>query len=133
MNHAGIKLERQAHESLTIPQDGYANAVRFLAGEDAAGDFGDEGKKFREAVRAEPTLLIVFGSEYRGRDIAALVNFGLALPNARFACLGDYVNSRGAADMGLLPGLLPGYVPVAQGGAFAEEYGDCLLYTSRCV
>jgi NADH-quinone oxidoreductase subunit G len=131
VNHAGIKLERQAHESLTIPQDGYANAVRFLAGEDTAGDFPgvqslDEAKKFREAVRAEPTLLIVFGSEYRGRDIEALVNFGLTLPNARFACLGDYVNSRGAADMGLLPGLLPGYVPVAQAGAFAEEYGDAL-------
>ena len=126
VNHAGIKLVRQAHESLTIPQDGYANAVRFLAGEDAAGDFGDEAKKFREALRAEPALLIVFGSEYRGRDIEALVNFGLALPHARFACLGDYVNSRGAADMGLLPGLLPGYVPLAQGGAFAEEYGDAL-------
>ncbi len=36
----------------------------------------------------------------------------MKLPQARFACLGDYVNSRGAADMGLLPGFLPGYVPV---------------------
>jgi NADH-quinone oxidoreductase subunit G len=126
VNHAGIKLERQAHDSLIIPQDGYANAVRFLAGEDAAfpgTQLGDEAKKFREALRAEPTLLIFFGSEFRGRDIDALVNFGLGLPQARFACLGDYVNSRGAADMGLLPGLLPGYVPVTQAGAFAEEYG----------
>ena len=129
VNHAGIKLERQAHESLIIPQDGYANAVRFLGGEDAAfpgTQLGDEAKKFREALRAEPSLLIIFGSEYRGRDIDALVNFGMGLPHARFACLGDYVNSRGAADMGLLPGLLPGYVPVAQGGAFAEEYGEAL-------
>ena len=80
VNHAGIKLERQAHESLIIPQDGYANAVRFLAGEDAAfpgTQLGDEAKKFREALRAEPSLLIVFGSEYRGRDIDALVNFGI--------------------------------------------------------
>jgi NADH-quinone oxidoreductase subunit G len=129
VNHAGIKLERQAHQSLIIPQDGYANAVRFLAGEDAAfpgTQLGDEAKTFREALRAEPTLLIIFGSEYRGRDIDALVNFGMGLPHATFACLGDYVNSRGAADMGLLPGFLPGYVPVAQGGAFAEEYGDAL-------
>ncbi len=127
VNHAGIKLERQAHQSLIIPQDGYANAVRFLAGEDAAfpgTQLGDEAKKFREALRAEPNLLIIFGSEYRGRDIDALVNFGVWLPNARFACLGDYVNSRGAADMGLLPGLLPGYVPVEHGGPFAEEYGE---------
>ena len=28
--------------------------------------------------------------------------------------------------MGLLPGLLPGYVPVSQAGAFAEEYGNLL-------
>jgi NADH-quinone oxidoreductase subunit G len=129
VNHTGIKLERQAHESLMIPQDGYANVVRFLAGEDAAFpgvELGDEAKKFRQALRAEPTLLIIFGSEYRGRDVEALVNFGMGLPQARFACLGDYVNSRGAADMGLLPGLLPGYVPVTQGGAFAEEYGDAL-------
>jgi NADH-quinone oxidoreductase subunit G len=129
VNHIGIKLERQAHESLIIPQDGYANVVRFLAGEDAAFpgvQLGDEARKFREALRAEPSLLIIFGSEYRGRDVEALVNFGMGLPQARFACLGDYVNSRGAADMGLLPGLLPGYIPVTQGGAFAEEYGDAL-------
>jgi NADH-quinone oxidoreductase subunit G len=129
VNHTGIKLERQAHESLIIPQDGYASVLRFLSGEDAAFpgvQLGDEAKKFRDALRAEPTLLIVFGSEYRGRDVDALVNFGMGLPQARFACLGDYVNSRGAADMGLLPGLLPGYVPVTQGGAFAEEYGDSL-------
>jgi NADH-quinone oxidoreductase subunit G len=129
VNHTGIKLERQAHDSLIIPQDGYANVVRFLAGEDAAFpgvQLGDEAKKFREALRAEPSLLITFGSEYRGRDVEALVNFGMGLPQARFACLGDYVNSRGAADMGLLPGLLPGYIPVTQGGAFAEEYGGAL-------
>jgi NADH-quinone oxidoreductase chain G len=132
VNHAGIKLERQAHESLVIPQDGYANAIRFLAGEDAAfpgTQLGDEAKKFREALRAEPNLLIVFGSEYRGRDIDALVNFGLGLPHACFACLGDYVNSRGAADMGLLPGLLPGYVGVRQGGPFTEEYGGTMPST----
>ena len=132
VNHAGIKLERQAHQSLIIPQDGYANAVRFLGGEDSAfpgPQMGDEAKKFREALRAEPGLLIIFGSEYRGRDIEALVNFGMGLPHARFACLGDYVNSRGAADMGLLPGMLPGYVPVAQGGPFAEEYGEALPAT----
>jgi NADH-quinone oxidoreductase chain G len=131
VNHAAIKLERQAHDSLTIPQDGYANAVRFLAGEDAAfpGQLSDEAKKFRDALVAEPTLLILFGSEYRGRDVDALVNFGLSLPHANFACLGDYVNSRGAADMGLLPSLLPGYVGVTEGGPFAEEYGEALPRT----
>jgi NADH-quinone oxidoreductase subunit G len=129
VNHTGIKLERQAHETLIIPQDGYANAIRFLGGEDVALQMGENARKFREALRAEPTLLIIFGSEYRGRDIESLVKFGMGLPQARFACLGDYVNSRGAADMGLLPGLLPGYVPVTQPGAFSEEYGNLLPQT----
>ena len=44
----------------------------------------------------------------------------------KFACLGDYANSRGAADMGLLPDRLPGYLPVAAPGAFAGEYGNSL-------
>src|ERR1700744_6176042 len=132
VNHAGIKLERQAHQSLIIPQDGYANAIRFLAGEEQTFpgmQSSDEAGKFREALLAEPTLLIIFGSEYRGRDIDALVNFGMKLPQARFACLGDYANSRGAADMGLLPDFLPGYVPVTQPGAFAEEYGVSQVQT----
>ena len=131
MNHRRIKLERQARAFLPVPEDGYGNAVRFLAGDDNSlfnsdAKALDDARHFRDAVRAEPNLLIVFGSEYRGGDIAALVEFGLGLPNTRFACLGDYANSRGASDMGLLPDLLPGYVPLDQAGAFAEEYGDRL-------
>ena len=62
---------------------------------------------------------------------------GSACPNAKFALLGDYANSRGAADMGLLPDLLPGYLPVETPGAFGEEYGataaDCRGWTCwRC-
>jgi NADH-quinone oxidoreductase subunit G len=44
------------------------------------------------------------------------------LPDTRFACLADYANSRGAADMGLLPDILPGYRPVSDPGPFADEY-----------
>jgi NADH-quinone oxidoreductase subunit G len=40
--------------------------------------------------------------------------------NVRFAYLGDHSNSRGAADMGLFPDLLPGYVPLSAPGAFSE-------------
>ncbi len=131
VNHAEIKLARQAREVLMITEDGYSNAIRFLAGDDSSAPASnrEQAMKFRDAVRAEPSLLIVFGSEYRGGDIAGLVEFGLGLPNTKFACLGDYANSRGAADMGLLPDFLPGYVPVAQPGAFAEDYGATLPRT----
>jgi NADH-quinone oxidoreductase subunit G len=125
-NHAEIKLRRQAKAALTVPQTGYASFVEYLSGKDAAFEGNDTSAAFRDAVRKEESLLVVFGSEFRGRDIASLVQFGLSLPNAKFACLGDYANSRGAADMGLLPDLLPGYVPVSASAHFADEYGSVL-------
>ncbi len=126
VNHQEIKLERQAKASLSIPADGYAAAVSFLAGDDGAIESDESATAFREAVRGEQELVIVFGSEFRGKDMTALVEFGLSLPGVKFACLGDYVNSRGAADMGLSPDLLPGYVPVGSPGSFPEEYGASL-------
>jgi NADH-quinone oxidoreductase subunit G len=125
-NHAQIKLRRQAKAAITIPQTGYAPFVEYLAGNDGAFEGNDASIAFRDAIRKEVSLLIVFGSEFRGRDIVSLVNFGLSLPNAKFACLGDYANSRGAVDMGLLPDLLPGYVSVSAFAHFADEYGMAL-------
>ena len=55
------------------------------------------------------------------------MNFGSGISGAKFICLGDYANSRGAADMGLYPDLLPGYHPVAEPGKFHEEWGGVPL------
>ena len=66
-------------------------------------------------------LLILIGSELRGADLKRLIEFGLTIPGAKFALLSDYANSRGAADMGLLPDMLPGYVPVTNPGPYAEQ------------
>ncbi|HTU50476.1 MAG TPA: NADH-quinone oxidoreductase subunit NuoG [Acidobacteriaceae bacterium] len=120
-NHREIKLRHQAKSFVQIPADAYGNFAGFLGG--AAEHFGENATTLREALRNEPNLLIVFGSELRGDAIDALVKFGLSLPDTKFACLGDYVNSRGAADMGLYPDLLPGYVPVEQGDGLRAEYG----------
>jgi NADH-quinone oxidoreductase subunit G len=51
------------------------------------------------------------------------VKFGSAIPGAKFVCLADYANSRGASDMGVYPDLLPGYHRVADTGLFHEEWG----------
>ena len=51
------------------------------------------------------------------------MNFGLA-QGAKFICLGDYANSRGAADMGLYPDMLPGYAPVSSATSFHEDWVD---------
>ena len=75
---------------------------------------------FRDTVKAEENLLILIGSELRGAELKKLIDFGLTIPGAKFALLSDYANSRGAADMGLLPDMLPGYTPVAGNSTFAE-------------
>ncbi len=113
-NDKSIKLERQAKATLRLPAHGYPALAAFLGGSDTAIN----NSAFREAVLAEESLLVVFGAEYSGAQLAELVAWGLKRGNVRFAFLGDYANSRGAADMGLLPDLLPGYVPVTAPGAF---------------
>ncbi len=117
-NEKQIKLERQAKASLRLPAGGYPALAAYLGGSDAA----IKDAAFREAVVGEEKLLIIFGEEYRGSAVADLVEWGLRRADVRFAYLGDYANSRGAADMGLLPDLLPGYVPLGAAGAFAQEY-----------
>jgi NADH-quinone oxidoreductase subunit G len=121
-NHADIKLRRQAKATIEIPQDSYASLISYLAGNDAALTDRDGVAAFRDAIRGEANLLIVFGSEFRGQHIQQLVKFGLSLPDTKFVCLGDYVNSRGAADMGLFPDMLPGFTPTAAPSIFANEY-----------
>jgi len=122
-NHELIKLRRQATSFLRIREGDYAALIGYLAGDDKALESNGDAAAFREAIRKEESLLIVFGAEFRGREIEALVKFGASLPNVKFACLGDSVNSRGAADMGLYPDLLPGYVPVSAAAQFGEEFG----------
>jgi NADH-quinone oxidoreductase subunit G len=113
-----IKLERQAKATLLIPTGGYAKLAGYFSGENAT--IADTA--FRDAVVGEASLVVVIGSELRGAELEALVKWGLTRESVRFAYLGDHANSRGAADMGLFPDLLPGYVPVSAGGAIAAEY-----------
>ncbi len=128
-NHAEIKLRRQAKAMVQVPEHGYGALISYLAGHESDFVPNDAAAKFREALAAEPELVIAFGAEFRGRDLKMLVDWALTLPNAKLAALGDYVNSRGASDMGVLPDYLPGYQPVAQGGAFGDEYGAALPTT----
>src|SRR5262249_54044971 len=115
VNSRAVKLRRQAARFVQLPAGREGRFVAFLNGDDAsagqltgAGASNDALKQLRDELRAQKNPVIIFGSELQGGDIAALVKFGSAL-DAKFICLGDYANSRGAADMGLYPDLLPGY------------------------
>jgi NADH-quinone oxidoreductase subunit G len=123
-NSAEIKLRRQAKSFLRVIPFGYSAFASYLTGNaaaasEAAADVNTLGA-FRDSVKAEEKLLILIGSELRGKDLKALIDFGLTIPGATFALLSDYANSRGAADMGLLPDMLPGYTPLPDNTTFAE-------------
>jgi len=127
-----IKLRRQATEFLQIPAGSEAKLASFLAGNDAVLDslISPPGGKevwtgIRDKLRGEANLAIIFGSEIRGAAVADLVKFGSGLAGAKFVALSDYSNSRGGADMGLYPDLLPGYHPIAPAGShFHEEWTE---------
>jgi len=115
VNHRAIKLERQATATLRIEEGRAGALLDFLAGQTTAGQPPalQPWNEFRDRLRAESDLLVVFGDEIKGDGIARLVAFGNTLGGVtRYIALGDYNNSRGASDMGLLPGSLPGYAPV---------------------
>jgi NADH-quinone oxidoreductase subunit G len=125
-NTEEIKLRRQAKAFLQIAPFGYGALANYLAGDasaaGAAASDADALGSFRDAVKAEENLLILIGSELRGAELKKLIEFGLTIPGAKFALLADYANSRGAADMGLLPDMLPGYVPVGADHLISAEY-----------
>jgi len=96
-----------------VREDHYAmRSLRVRDGEELAGL-----ELLRAQLQAEPELVIVFGDAFKGPAVRHLVSFGdsLGIP-VKYICLLDYSNSRGAADMGLLPDLLPGYRPVSEAG-----------------
>jgi NADH-quinone oxidoreductase subunit G len=131
INSASIKLRRQATTFTQIPAATEGKLAAFLAGDDAAADAltnpsttKDAWLALRDKLRGEQNLIIIFGSEIRGNDIASLVAFGPSIAGAKFLCLGDYSNSRGAADMGLYPDLLPGYHSIAGNTEFHREWPE---------
>src|SRR5437868_3273266 len=123
INSRPIKLRRQATSFTEIPQGTEGQAAAFLGGDDSAAEALGSGSRemwvgLRDKLRGEGKLIIIFDSAIRGKDISALVKFGSAVSGAKFVCLGDYSNSRGAADMGLDPDFLPGYRPIADASTF---------------
>jgi NADH-quinone oxidoreductase subunit G len=136
INSLPVKLQRQATTFGLVPAGAESKAVAFLAGDDsllkelAASQTGsrvglarEEWTALRDKIRGEQNLVIIFGSELRGRDIEKLVSFASTLSGAKLIGLGDYANSRGASEMGLYPDLLPGYEPLSDTPKFEREWG----------
>jgi len=112
LNAREIKLKRKATQFVKLVAGQEAAAIRFMAHEEGQlpSPLVEQLVQLKAALDAEPDVAIVFGAEVTGSAIAQLVAFGSKLHGkVRYMALGDYANSRGAADMGLLPDRLPGY------------------------
>jgi len=109
--HHGLRL--YAVTPGPVREDQYAvRSVRCRPGEEL-----EAVEALRAELRNEAELVVLFGDAIQGEKVHRLVAFGdsLGIP-VKYVCLVDYANSRGAADMGLLPDLLPGYRPVSEAG-----------------
>jgi NADH-quinone oxidoreductase subunit G len=123
VNSSDIKLAlRQASLFVKVEAGGEAGAIRAVADSAGSSHAAPTINALREKLQKESDTIILFGDEIQGDAVGELVRWGLTLPGrTRFVALGDYANSRGAADMGLLPHTLPGYASLSDGAA-RERY-----------
>ena len=127
INANEIKLERKATAAVRVKAGTESAAVAAMLNgkSDAHSDIDAATRKalgaLRSALKNESNILIAFGPEITGAAIGDLVSLGKSLPGtAAYIALGNYANSRGAADMGLLPDSLPGYANVTDTSARAR-------------
>jgi NADH-quinone oxidoreductase subunit G len=120
LNARDIRLRRKATQFIHVAQGQELPAIRWMAHEEGqlAHALVEQLVALKAALEATSDVAIVFGAEITGAAIAQLVALGSKLPGkTRYMALGDYANSRGAADMGVLPDRLPGYAHVDDAGA----------------
>jgi NADH-quinone oxidoreductase subunit G len=120
LNSGDTKLQRKAQQFVKVAKGQEATALGWLAHEQGqlAPELVGQLVQLKAALEAESEVAIVFGAEIFGAAVAQLVAFGSKLPGkVRYMALGDYANSRGAADMGVLPDRLPGYGYIDNAGA----------------
>lgn len=85
-----------------VREDKYSTQSARVAG---PADYFAALEQMREKLKGEPGLVILFNDVIKGEDVRKLVDFGesLGIP-VKYVALVDYSNSRGAIDMGVVPG-----------------------------
>jgi NADH-quinone oxidoreductase subunit G len=112
INSLPSKIHRQAQIAVEVAKGREREALRWLATE--KGEFDAKTTELlvdlKAALEAESDIVVLFGADIQGAAIRDLVSLAARFGGkTKFMALGDYSNSRGAADMGLLPDRLPGY------------------------
>ncbi len=116
LNERPSKIHRQAKIAVEVAKGSGRPALRWLVSEQGQFDppTTEALVRLKAALEAETDVVVLFGADIQGAAIRDLVSFAARFQGkTRFMALGDYSNSRGAADMGILPDHLPGYAPLA--------------------
>jgi NADH-quinone oxidoreductase subunit G len=116
INSQPSKLERKATHFIQVAAGAESAAVHWLATDEGGlvAETSEQLAKLKSALESSSDVVIVFGAPLAGAALRDLVAFGSTLPGrTRYMALGDYANSRGAADFGVLPDRLPGYASLA--------------------
>src|SRR5271168_891756 len=112
INGLPSKIHRQAKVAVEVAKGKEHEALRWLATE--KGQFDPKTTEalvqLKAGLEAEKDVVVLFGADIQGAAIRDLVSLTARFGGkTKFMALGDYANSRGAADMGILPDRLPGY------------------------
>src|SRR5262249_9546258 len=129
------KIHRKAVYAVQVPEGGEANAIRWLAAEHGQFDAQttQDLTQLKAGLEAASGVVVLFGAGIQGAAIRDLVSVGARFGGqTRYMALGDYSNSRGAADMGVLPDRLPGYASLSDASErerFGKIWGAEPLHT----
>ncbi len=129
LNGRPSKIHRQAKLLAEVPKDAERDALHWLATEQGQLDAKtiEALTRLKAALEAEKDVVVLFGAEIHGAALRDLISLSARFGGkTKFMALGDYANSRGAADMGLLPDRLPGYAPLsdaAERARFGKLWG----------
>jgi NADH-quinone oxidoreductase subunit G len=126
VNGRESKIHRQAKIVAEVPAGQERAALKWLA-TDEGGNFDaavtSALTQLKAAVETESDVVVIFGTDIQGSAIRDLVSFASRFAGqTKYMALGDYSNSRGAADMGVLPDRLPGYALLSD-RAERERFG----------
>lgn len=135
LNGRSSKIHRQARIAVEVASGTERDALRWLATEHGQFDskITEALVQLKAALENESAVVVLFGADIQGSAIRDLVSFAARFRGkARFMALGDYSNSRGASDFGILPDRLPGYASVkdnAERERFSRLWGAELSAT----
>jgi NADH-quinone oxidoreductase subunit G len=116
LNGGPSKIHRQAKIAIELPAGAERQALQWLATEKGQFDpqVTESLVQLKAALEAESDVVVLFGADIQGSAIRDLISLAARFGGTtKFMALGDYSNSRGAADMGILPDRLPGYAPLS--------------------